>query len=312
MRGDRLPCRAAIAALLALTSGAGYAAEPRPVHPELIANVTAIEPGKPFLLGAWFVIDAGWHIYWRNPGGSGLATEVAWKLPDGFRAGPLQWPVPERYFVKELNETDYGYTREVLLFSEITPPSTLPDNGTITIGAELLWLACGDKGVCVPGTAELGIELPIGEASGSENAARFEVAIGKVPRPPSSVVELVVVEASVGEVRAKAVAPAAFVAFDDGATAKFFPYEGPVWEVVPSSRDELSHRVVLQQGAVSHEKTAPNGVLSVRVRRGENAVAETVHIQVLASEGQSRRESLRPRRFFDRAGGRPLELLPSL
>ncbi len=37
-----------------------------------------------------------WHVYWRNPGDSGLPPEVAWTLPAGFSAGPLQWPAPSR------------------------------------------------------------------------------------------------------------------------------------------------------------------------------------------------------------------------
>ena len=288
MSGLSLGHRVATAILLAAISGAGsrgYAAEPRAVHPELIASVPAIEPGKPFILGVRFVIDAGWHIYWRNPGGSGLATEVTWKLPEGFRPGPLQWPAPERYFVKELNETDYGYTREVVLFSEITATSTFPENEVMAFGAELLWLACGDEGVCVPGAATLTLELSMGTNVPSAQSQRFYEVLNNMPRPRSSAQDFAVVEVSVGEVRIKAVAPGTFVTFDNGAAAKFFPYEGPVWEVVPSSRDDLSHRVVLQQGAVSYEKTAPNGVLSVRVRQGDNEKAQTVHIQVLASEG---------------------------
>ncbi|MEK7793408.1 MAG: hypothetical protein AAB353_02710, partial [Candidatus Hydrogenedentota bacterium] len=149
-----------------------------------------------------------------------------------------------------------------------------------------LWLACGAKGLCIPGVATLMLEFPKGTAALSANAKRFDDALRSVPRSRSSAKESMLVEVSAGEVRVKAVAPGMLVAFDDGAAAKFFPYEGPVWEVAPSSKDELSRRVVVQQGAVSYEKTAPNGVLSVRVRRSENAEPETMHIQVLASEAQ--------------------------
>lgn len=41
-----------------------------------------------------FRMDPGWHLYWKNPGDSGLAPEVVWELPEGWEAGPLEHPVP--------------------------------------------------------------------------------------------------------------------------------------------------------------------------------------------------------------------------
>ena len=33
---------------------------------------------------------------WRNPGASGLGSEINWILPDGIEAAEIQWPTPHR------------------------------------------------------------------------------------------------------------------------------------------------------------------------------------------------------------------------
>ena len=38
-----------------------------------------------------------WHIYWQNSGESGQPPRITWKLPDGFSAGNLRYPVPTRH-----------------------------------------------------------------------------------------------------------------------------------------------------------------------------------------------------------------------
>ena len=42
--------------------------------------------GGVLLGGIAIQLQDGWKTYWRNPGDSGLPTEIAWKLPPGFVA----------------------------------------------------------------------------------------------------------------------------------------------------------------------------------------------------------------------------------
>ena len=42
------------------------------VQAELLSDVSAIQPGKPFWLGVHLTVDPGWHVYWKNPGDAGL------------------------------------------------------------------------------------------------------------------------------------------------------------------------------------------------------------------------------------------------
>ena len=104
------------------------------------------------LLGVHFDVKPGWHIYWRNPGGAGLATEIRWHLPDGLEASDLRWPLPIA-FVQSEGIPGYGYEGSVVLAAAITAPPDVDISALGKVRAEASWLAC--KGVCVLGSAEL-------------------------------------------------------------------------------------------------------------------------------------------------------------
>jgi len=147
-----LALNAAAAPMLSVRSG--------PVVAQVAVEQTSILPGKPFTAGVSLRMDPGWHVYWKNPGDSGLPTKVSWEMPAGFTAGPLQWPVPERFETQGL--VTYGYSGQVLLLSVITPPPSLPVGQAVTVRAYVDWLACTIE--CTPGKAALGISLPVGPA----------------------------------------------------------------------------------------------------------------------------------------------------
>ena len=88
------------------------------VEAELVAAKTALVPGEPITVALRLTIEKGWHTYWRNPGDSGLPTTLAWKLPAGIAAGPIEWPAPRALPVGPL--VNYGYEGEVLHLVELT------------------------------------------------------------------------------------------------------------------------------------------------------------------------------------------------
>ncbi len=106
--------------------------------------------GEPVFLGVSFDIKPGWHIYWKNPGGAGLATEIRWRLPEDAEHGDLLWPLPVA-FTQSGDIPGYGYEGSVVLATELRSATALP--GTAVVGASVSWLACKD--VCVLGSAEL-------------------------------------------------------------------------------------------------------------------------------------------------------------
>jgi thiol:disulfide interchange protein DsbD len=127
------------------------AEEPQPVRARMVADTGRPIAGGTLQVGVLFEIEEGWHIYWKNPGDAGLATEVRLGLPDGLEAGDPRWPVPRR-FTQPGGLIGYGYESSLLLASEIRLAGPPPDEGS-PVTAEASWLAC--KEVCLLGSARL-------------------------------------------------------------------------------------------------------------------------------------------------------------
>ena len=126
---------------------------------ELIVEPTSIKPGQPFWTGLRMKMDEHWHTYWRNPADSGLPTKIHWTLPDGFQAGEINWPYPQKIVLDIL--ASYGYEGETLLLVEITPPADLEPGGTVDVGAYASWLVCEE--ICLPGESGYQVTLPVTE-----------------------------------------------------------------------------------------------------------------------------------------------------
>ena len=80
-------------------------------------------PGEPFWVGLRQTIKPHWHTYWKNPGDSGLPTEITWTLPAGAKADPIVWPAPTLIDVSGV--INYGFQDDILLLVKITPPADL-------------------------------------------------------------------------------------------------------------------------------------------------------------------------------------------
>ncbi|WP_292998008.1 protein-disulfide reductase DsbD domain-containing protein [Nevskia sp.] len=141
----------------------GAAVETEHVTAELIAENTALAAGADNTLALRLVPEHGWHIYWRNPGDSGKPTSIAWVLPDGLQAGELQWPYPHRESLGDI--VNYGYSDAVLMPVTLAVPQPLPAgvaaDQPLRLKAKARWLVCKD--LCIPGSAELELALPIAE-----------------------------------------------------------------------------------------------------------------------------------------------------
>jgi len=139
------------------------------VRASLLAGVNAVVPGKPFTVGLLLRMVPNWHTYWKFPGDAGIPTEMKWKLPAGWKAAEIQWPIPLR-----LNEPGdiqiYGYHDEVLLLQEITPPASLSES-TVQLAGEANWLVC--EKICIPGSAKLQLDLPVAAQNAPANEEIF-------------------------------------------------------------------------------------------------------------------------------------------
>ncbi|MDP3241263.1 MAG: protein-disulfide reductase DsbD family protein, partial [Reyranella sp.] len=128
------------------------------VRSELVSEVATVKPGEPFWVGLRQTIRPKWHTYWKNPGDSGLPTEITWKLPEGAKADPIVWPAPTLFEIGGI--TNYGFKDESVLLVRITPPADLA--GPLTLAADANWLVCED--VCIPEEGKFELVLPSGNA----------------------------------------------------------------------------------------------------------------------------------------------------
>ena len=147
------------------------------VEAKLVADSSRVQSGRAFSAGIHFTVEPGWHVYWINPGDTALPIRVAWDTPSGTTASPLRWPSPRNY--RESGTiTVFGYDRETLLLSTITPPKSIPGD-TFTLNAKAEWLVC--EKVCLPGEANLTLTLPVGEVAPSEDVDLIRRFAAQVP-----------------------------------------------------------------------------------------------------------------------------------
>lgn len=128
---------------------------------QLVPETTAIVPGQSFRVGLFIQHEKGWHTYWRQPGIVGVPTSIAWALPDGFKAGPLEYPEPEA--TKMFQIKAQGYERDVLLQTELQAPASLKPGTQITLKGRAAWMCCANT--CHPDTKKLSLVMPVAESS---------------------------------------------------------------------------------------------------------------------------------------------------
>ncbi|MCJ2014940.1 protein-disulfide reductase DsbD family protein [Methylobacterium sp. J-076] len=151
------------------------------VRASLVAEPAALAGGTPFTLAIRMQLKPGWHVYWRNPGDSGLPPEVTWTMPAGFGTGGIRWPAPHRIPIATL--MNYGYEGEVTLLVPVTPPPSLDPAEPVRLSGKLTYLVCETE--CVPGSADLALTLPVGKPTPDPaNDALFNRARAALPVAP--------------------------------------------------------------------------------------------------------------------------------
>ena len=151
------------------------------VKARLVSEVTSIGPGQEFWVALELDIRDGWHTYWRNPGDSGEATKLNWRLPPGFSAGGIVWTTPHRFEIAPL--VNYGYAKHAVHLVQLTAPKRSQGRcAPVALAAKASWLVCSD--VCIPESADLQLSVPVSAQPGGVDpaaAALFSMARSEVP-----------------------------------------------------------------------------------------------------------------------------------
>ena len=172
------------AAVLTLAAGAAWAEPVKTSHStvELIAEQGSLSAaGGALVLGLHLAPDPTWHAYWANPGDAGKEPSMKWALPEGFEAGPLQFPAPHLVPFGDLNT--YAFEEPIVLLAEVAVPGGLPPGEILQLGGEARWVVCDDA-LCVPERARLSLRLAVGDGAADPAVAqRFAEARAKIPQP---------------------------------------------------------------------------------------------------------------------------------
>lgn len=150
---------------------------------ELLSEVESIKPDKPFWVAFKITMKPGWHTYWKNPGDSGLGTQLVWELPEGFSVSPIQWLPPER--LPQSTLVSYGYSNEAYHLAQIIPPKDLTQEAyAFTVQAN--WLVCEEA--CIPEETKLTISVDRSDDAEplySQNKALIDELVSELPSKPN-------------------------------------------------------------------------------------------------------------------------------
>ncbi len=162
------------------TAGSSVVTTPY-VQAELVAHAPeGVGPGQPLWLGLSITHQPEWHTYWKNPGDSGLPTQLEWQLPEGMDAGEIAWPVPHKIRIGSL--ANYGYEGQVLLPVPVTVSGAFapgPLAKEVTVQLQASWLVCRKE--CIPEEGHFTLQLPL-RSTTALDAAAFAAAHQAAPQ----------------------------------------------------------------------------------------------------------------------------------
>jgi len=123
----------------------------------LVADQDAVELGTAFDVALRIEIEPHWHVYWENPGDSGLPVQIEWDAPEGVRIGDLQNPFPERIDISGL--TSYAFEDEAQLIARVAVPEDFAGDELVLSG-NATWLICAD--ICLQAEQPVSLTVSIG------------------------------------------------------------------------------------------------------------------------------------------------------
>lgn len=120
-------------------------------HAKLTLSV-ADGPANPksIWLVALLDVDPEWHVYWENPGASGIATKLQWSVPKGYEIASTQWPAPKVF--EDGGIVNFGYEGRVAFLAKVALPTGQRNVAKEEFGVKVDWMACKEE--CVLGSSK--------------------------------------------------------------------------------------------------------------------------------------------------------------
>jgi thiol:disulfide interchange protein/DsbC/DsbD-like thiol-disulfide interchange protein len=195
----------------------------------LLERSTAM-PGDSFLGALRLKMAEGWHVYWINPGDSGLPPTATWANSPDVTAGEFKFPTPHAIPLATL--MNYGYEHEVVLPFDVKVAPGAAAGAPLTIGAKFEYLICAD--ICIPEDVTLSVSLPIGATPSVDDAASKAIA-DTLPSIPVPLIGQAVVERSGDTFRVGVVDASLAEAVASAKSLRFFPYGSEILHPAPQT-----------------------------------------------------------------------------
>jgi thiol:disulfide interchange protein DsbD len=237
--------------LAALPAAAQSVAVTDHARSALHAETIGVAPGGAVRLALHQILEPGWHVYWKNPGDSGLPLETIWTLPDGVAASEVDYPAPERIEIGPL--VNFGHHGEPVFVMTLTAPASAAIGSAIDVGLEATWLICAE--ICVPETGSFSLSIPVVAVPAPDASAAATFLAAAAQRPTAADARFKIAN-GVLAIEASGI---------EGDGAYFFPEADDL--VAPTAPQRFVRRgeaIRLSAPALKDEKPAPlNGVLLV-------------------------------------------------
>ncbi len=185
----------------------------------LVSAVEGTGDKGELLLGLEFQLQPGWKVYWRSPGDAGFPPRPDWAGSDNIKSVDMRWPVPKRFAILGLES--FGYEDQVIFPLRVEPENA---GAPIALNGTIDFLVCSD--ICVPGLAEVSLDLPAGPAEPGRNLFDISKFNSLVP-PVGGTPDLTVTRAAVMDAGDKNVELQIAVAATSGIPATDIFVEGP-------------------------------------------------------------------------------------
>lgn len=132
-----------------------------PVEVTVSKDLEMCIPGEVCYLAFDFKIADGWKVYWKHPGGNGLATDLVIESASlSIDPASILWEAPSKFTYE--GAVVYGYKQGFHVIAPVFIPETTKETPEIKI--DISWLACSEE-ECLPGEETLSISLPLGKNS---------------------------------------------------------------------------------------------------------------------------------------------------
>lgn len=205
------------------------------------------QDGEWDLLAVQWSIAKGWHIYWTNPGDSGLATKIVFKKTGHGEFGPVKLPAPSKW-VSPTGLVGYGYAQNTALFSHRLDQSE--QQGPITL--KLTWLVCKDA--CLRGSKTLQWTPP---AKPDSWTPTLKNAYARVPQDTNALKTRHRWEIGAHHLHTLE------VKFQQGEVTEFFPFETQT-PLTDSALESNTLRLSYRNANRATHLDAPQGVVGLR------------------------------------------------